>query len=141
MKTPLDVILVINDYPKHLVLLTTHLLLMNYQVVTASIKKDALEIARRLQPMLITLDIDLGENDELASLNLFRQETSLSDTPILIISAIPVALYREQAIALGANDYLMKPFSVEQLRQFVGGYLDGRRVIGRDNTENQEAAH
>jgi DNA-binding response OmpR family regulator len=129
MKTPLDVILVINDYPKHLVLLTTHLLLMNYQVVTASIKKDALEIARRLQPMLISLDIDLGDNGELDSLTLFRQESSLCDTPILIISAMPVAHYREQAIALGANGYLMKPFSVEQLRQFVGGYLDRRQAV------------
>jgi PleD family two-component response regulator len=113
----MHVILLVNDYPPHVALVALQVILLRHQVVTAENSSDALEIASRLKPNLVIVDINLGEQEKLDALTLLRQHDGLQDTPILVISGSRDPSASERALSAGANEFLTKPFEPEQFRQ------------------------
>lgn len=111
------VILLVNDYPPHVALVALQIILLKHQVVTADNPSDALEIASRLQPALVIVDINLGENEKLKALTQLRQHDHLHDTPILVICDSRDPSAHERALSAGADEYLTKPFEPEQFKR------------------------
>ena len=77
--------------------------------------KRGLEEARKQRPDLILLDLQLPDLKGDTVLGELRADPALSHTPVLLLSADATAHSRERLLALGANDYLSKPFSVAEL--------------------------
>ena len=119
----MDVVLAVNDDPRNLVLVTTQLLLLGVQVVTASMQQDAVELARLLHPRLIILDLLLEQGDGWDTTREIRELIDLPRIPIIIISAHTEAHDIERAHLAGADEFLPKPYDIQDLKALLQRYL------------------
>jgi two-component system response regulator VicR len=105
-------ILVVDDEPPIVNMLAYNLKRANYEVVTARDGEEALTVARREQPDLLILDLMLPYLDGLDVCRTLRRER---DVPIIMLTARDTELDRVVGLELGADDYVVKPFSVREL--------------------------
>ncbi|MDH3251079.1 MAG: response regulator transcription factor [Acidimicrobiia bacterium] len=116
-------ILVVDDEMKITRLLRDYLQQAGFRVVTAADGKSALSIARSEQPDMIVLDLGLPGIDGLDVTRMLRSD---SDVPIIMLTARAEESDRIVGLELGADDYLIKPFSPKELVARVRAVL--RRV-------------
>jgi DNA-binding response OmpR family regulator len=119
-------ILVIEDEISLQETLAYNLKRQGYEVETVGDGLTALEAARRIQPDLILLDIMLPGMDGFDVCRILRQEM---DTPILILTARDDEIDRVVGLELGADDYIIKPFSMRELLARVKARLRVMRLI------------
>lgn len=105
-------ILIVDDEPAVTDLLAYNLRKANYEVLTASDGREALERARQSSPDLILLDLMLPEID---GLEVCRELRKTSEVPIIMITARGEEIDRVVGLELGADDYVPKPFGVREL--------------------------
>lgn len=105
-------ILVIDDEPQILRALRTILSAKQFQVSTAARGEEGLALAAAEQPDLIILDMSLPDMDGIRVCQALRAWT---DTPILILSVRDSEKDKVAALDAGADDYLTKPFGIEEL--------------------------
>jgi len=120
---PMNIALVVNDVPSNLMLITAQLLRLNYQVVTASLKADALEIARRLAPTLIFLDLSLPDGDGIDALIQLREHAETRHIPVIVVSARSSYEDQQRVFDAGANGYLVKPYNLADLEGIAQRFL------------------
>lgn len=113
-------ILIVDDEPPILELLVYNFKRASYTVLTARNGEEALAVARRDQPDLIILDIMLPKLDGLEVCRRLRQER---DVPIIMLTARDSEVDRVVGLELGADDYVVKPFSVRELLARVKNVL------------------
>ncbi len=119
-------ILVVDDEADIVALVAYHLAKSGYRVSTASSGPEALEVARRDRPALIVLDLMLPGISGYQVLEQLRGADSTRDIAVLMLTARREEPDRIQGLSLGADDYLTKPFSPQELVLRVGAIL--RRV-------------
>ena len=119
-------ILVVDDEPDIVALVAYHLAKAGYRVSTASSGTDALESVRRERPALIVLDLMLPGMSGYEVLDQLRANDATRDVAVLMLTARREEADRIQGLSLGADDYLTKPFSPQELVLRVGAIL--RRV-------------
>jgi two-component system response regulator VicR len=125
-------ILVVDDEPAIVDLLLYNLQRANYAVTIARDGAEALRRAREVQPDLIILDLMLPAVDGLEVCRALRRER---DVPIIMLTARDSEIDRVVGLELGADDYVVKPFSVRELMARVKNVL--RRATGpRPPTSN-----
>jgi len=106
-------ILVIEDEPSLLEMIQLNLELEGFQIVTCSNGRKALEFSNVLDQFnLVILDVMLPE---VSGLDICRSYRKNNDVPILFLSAKGTTVDRIAGLKLGANDYLPKPFDLEEL--------------------------
>jgi two-component system, OmpR family, KDP operon response regulator KdpE len=105
-------ILVVDDEPVILRTVQTSLGRHDFRVDTASGGQEALDAYARLHPDVILLDLGLPDMDGLDVIRAIRQRAG---TPIVVLSARGTERDKVAALDLGADDYLTKPFGVEEL--------------------------
>jgi CheY-like chemotaxis protein len=88
-----------------------------YQFVEADNGEESLEIARRLRPDVIILDMMMPRRSGLEVLAAVRREKELSDTRVIVLTAQPAT--REQAELEGADIVMVKPFEPEEIAAAV----------------------
>jgi two-component system, OmpR family, KDP operon response regulator KdpE len=131
MKSKGKCILVVDDEPPIQRILRRNLSMNGYDVLIAEDGREAVEMVRMHQPDLILLDLWLpGEIDGLGVCRRVRQWTQ---TPIIVLSARKEEKQKVEALDLGADDYLTKPFSNEELQARVRACL--RRAAATMETE------
>jgi two-component system, OmpR family, phosphate regulon response regulator PhoB len=121
-------ILVVDDEPDIVALVAYHLAKTNYRVSTASNGTDALSIARQERPSLLVLDLMLPGMSGFDVLEHIRAEESTRHIAVLMLTARKEEQDRIRGLSLGADDYLTKPFSPQELVLRVGAIL--RRTSG-----------
>lgn len=127
-----DRILVVDDEPDIIALVAYHLARSGYRVSTASTGTEALQAARDEQPALVVLDLMLPELSGFEVLERLRADKALADTPVLMLTARRDEPDRVQGLSLGADDYLVKPFSPQEL------VLRVRNILRRSRTKTAE---
>lgn len=105
-------ILIVDDELPIVDMLSYNLQRANYQVVTATDGEQAVSQARQEQPDLIILDLMLPLLDGLEVCRILRRER---DVPIIMLTARDAEVDRVVGLELGADDYVVKPFSVREL--------------------------
>jgi two-component system, OmpR family, response regulator VicR len=105
-------ILVVDDEPPIVDVLTYNLQRAGYEVLVAGDGLEALAAARREQPDLVVLDLMLPGLDGLEVCRALRRECSV---PIIMLTALDGEVDRVVGLELGADDYVVKPFSVREL--------------------------
>jgi OmpR family response regulator RpaB len=118
-----DTILVVDDEASIRRILETRLSMIGYQVVTASDGEEALEVFHRSQPDLVVLDVMMPKLDGYGVCQELRKE---SDVPIVMLTALGDVADRITGLELGADDYVVKPFSPKELEARIRCVL--RRV-------------
>jgi two-component system KDP operon response regulator KdpE len=105
-------ILVVDDEPQLLRVVRINLVARQYEVVTASTGTEALALARSAHPDLVILDLGLPDLDGVEVITRLRAWTQV---PIIVLSGRVNSQEKVAALDAGANDYVTKPFSVEEL--------------------------
>ncbi len=119
-------ILVVDDERPIIDLLTYNLQRAGYQVLAAWDGESALARARHEQPDLIILDLMLPKLDGIEVCRALRREQAdvrTSDVPIIMLTARDEEIDRVLGLELGADDYVVKPFSVRELLARVKAVL------------------
>ncbi len=125
-------ILVADDDPQLLRLMTRNLQFEGYSLLTASDGKQALDLFEQYQPDLLLLDVMMPKVDGFAVCAHIREFSAI---PIIIITARGQDKDKVQGLDLGADDYLTKPFSVDELLARV------RAVLRRAHFSTYELSH
>jgi two-component system KDP operon response regulator KdpE len=105
-------ILVVDDEPAILRAIRANLARHGFQVETAESGDQALEAYARHRPDLVLLDLALPDVDGLVVL---REVRARSNTPVVVLSVRDAERDKVAALDLGADDYLTKPFGVDEL--------------------------
>src|SRR6267378_775235 len=114
-KRPL--ILLVEDDVAAVRLVRAYLRDAGYELVEASDCANALELAQRLQPAVILLDLDLDGEDGLDLLGALKSDPATRQIPVVIVS---VHAEQDRAHQLGASDYLIKPIDRARLLESIG---------------------
>lgn len=117
-------ILIVDDNDINIELLGEALHHEKRHLLTASNGKDALNIAKSQPVDLILLDIMMPEMDGYEVLHHLRQDPETHHTPVILISALDQTQHIVQAFAMGVQDYITKPFQMEEVKARVGAVLD-----------------
>jgi DNA-binding response OmpR family regulator len=97
-----------------------------YEVVTAENGREALEQAKELKPDLAVLDVMMPFLDGYEVTSGIREDESLASMPVIMLTARAQEQDVERGFEVGADDYIKKPFSPQELRTRVQAIL-GRR--------------
>ncbi len=116
-------VLVVDDEPDIVALCAFHLRKAGYGVSTAATGAAALDRARDDRPSLIVLDLMLPDIGGFDVLRILRADETTRDTAVLLLTARKEEGDRIRGLTLGADDYLTKPFSPEELVLRVGAIL------------------
>ncbi len=123
---PGERILVVDDEADIVALVAYHLAKGGYRVSTAASGPDALETARRERPALVVLDLMLPGLSGYEVLERLRSDEATRDIAVLMLTARREEQDRIRGLSLGADDYLTKPFSPQEMVLRVAAIL--RRV-------------
>ncbi len=119
-------ILVVEDEPSLAEVVSLYLKRAGYQVQTASNGKQAISFLEKQIPDFVILDIMLPEMD---GLSLTRWLRDRSDVPIIMVTARREEIDRIAGLEMGADDYVVKPFSPQELVSRVRAVM---RRLGRE---------
>jgi CheY-like chemotaxis protein len=116
-------ILVVDDMPFNIKVLTTLLGKNNFNVLVAENGKAALEVIKITLPHLILLDIMMPEMDGFEVCRLLKAEPKTQNIPIIFITALSEPEDKVKGFKLGAVDYITKPFRREEILARVKTHL------------------
>jgi DNA-binding response OmpR family regulator len=125
-------ILVVDDEPRYLRLLEANLLTEGYDVLTAADGLQAIDTFSSNPVELILLDVMMPRLDGFATCQRIRQ---YSNVPIIILTAKGEEQDRVRGLDLGADDYLVKPFSATELLARVRAVLRRSQVSKESGQE------
>ncbi len=121
-------ILVVDDeiYIVHILEFT--LTMEGYDVVTAADGDEALRKVEQDRPDLLVLDIMMPRMDGYEVCRRLREQEETSDLPVILLSAKGRPIDRETGMEVGANDYIVKPFSPRRLLEKIRDLLDRQHL-------------
>ena len=122
-------ILVVDDEASIRRILETRLKMAGYDVVTAEDGEEAVELFNKTNPDIVILDVMMPKMD---GYGVTREIRRVSDIPIIILTALGDVSERITGLELGADDYVIKPFSPKELEARVKAVL--RRTVSKDIT-------
>jgi diguanylate cyclase (GGDEF)-like protein len=108
-------ILVVDDDPDILQFVRLNLELDGFDVDLAGGGREALEMAAAAPPDLMLLDVMMPEIDGLTVLRRLRSDPGTANIPVIVLTARSLAEDRVKGLDLGADDYITKPFDLEEL--------------------------
>ena len=123
MESQKERILVVDDEASIRRILETRLSMIGYDVVTAADGEEAIETFRSEAPDLVVLDVMMPKLDGYGVCQELRKE---SDIPIIMLTALSDVADRITGLELGADDYVVKPFSPKELEARIRSVL--RRI-------------
>jgi CheY-like chemotaxis protein len=115
-------VLVIDDDPDARDLMRRFLAREGFDMLTAADAAEGLRLARQFKPTLITLDAVMPRMDGWAVLRELKVDPAVAEIPVVMLSILDE---QEKGFALGAADYLTKPFDRERLRKVLQAHRKG----------------
>jgi len=123
-------ILLIEDNEQNLYLATFLLEQDGFQVVPARSGLEGIQLAARIQPALIILDIQLPQMDGYAVARALRQNLALQDVPIVAVTSYAMVGDRERALEAGCSGYIEKPINPDTFKDEIKKHLPARPTGG-----------
>ncbi|XZO00738.1 MAG: response regulator [Microcoleus sp.] len=135
--TPKD-IMIVDDMPDNLRLLSTMLTSHGYQVRKAINGQLALQGAQISPPSLILLDINMPQMNGYEVCQKLKKNEITKDIPIVFISALDDVLEKVKAFQVGGVDYITKPFQIEEVLARVESQLSLRSLQSKLQQQARE---
>jgi diguanylate cyclase (GGDEF)-like protein len=126
-------ILIVDDENSNITALT-HILSPDYTIYAAKSGRAAIQAAQKFMPDAILLDILMPEMDGYAVIVELKKSASTKDIPVIFITGLDSLEAEERGLALGASDYILKPFHTPIVRLRVKNQIkmiDQLRIIER----------
>jgi DNA-binding response OmpR family regulator len=125
-------ILVVDDEPSISEVVSIYLRRAGYQVAVARDGQEAIDALEKEPPDLVVLDLMLPKVD---GLEITRRLRTIGDTPIIMLTARREEADRIAGLEMGADDYVVKPFSPQELVSRVKAVLRRTRGSGPTSTD------
>ena len=125
MENPKIRVMVVEDDEAASLFMAEVLAMEGYQPIVVNDSSKAMTIARGTFPHAFLLDLMMPPPDGFKLCRMLRAEPVFRFTPILIVTALDDTDSRIVAIGAGANDYLVKPFHIDELTSKVKELLEG----------------
>jgi DNA-binding response OmpR family regulator len=117
-------ILAVDDEPNILMSIEFILEMEGYEVHTARDGEEALEVAERVRPDLILLDVNMPRKDGYEMCRILREREDLAATKVIMLTAKGQTLERKKGLEVGADDYVTKPFSAGDLLEKIRAMIE-----------------
>jgi CheY-like chemotaxis protein len=119
-------LMVVDDTPDNLILISLHLQQSGYRVITASNGEEAIRLAEVSRPDLILMDIGMPTLDGLGATRQLREHPTLKDVRVVALTAFSTDGFRRAAYDAGIDGYLTKPVDFDRLSTLIRGLLPTR---------------
>jgi PAS domain S-box-containing protein len=133
-------ILIIDDTPDNLTLLSAMLVAQGYKVRSVTKGTTGLRGAQAVPPDLILLDVNMPEMNGYEVCQRLKDDNRTRDIPVIFISALDDVLDKVQAFTVGGVDYITKPFQVAEVLARVENHLALRRLQLQLQSQNSQLA-
>ena len=94
-----------------------------HAVELAGSGEEAIEIARRIKPSLILMDIGLPGTDGIEVTRMIKGDDQIKDTPIIMLSAHAMREHRSKATDAGVSGFITKPFGIADFVEIVRQHI------------------
>lgn len=131
-------LMVVDDTPDSLVVVSLQLQQEGFRVITASNGDEALKIAEVSAPDLILMDISMPGLDGLGATRRLREHPTLRLVPVVALTAFSTEGFRRAAYDAGLDGYLTKPVNFDRLGELIRRLLPVRRTAGDADTGESE---
>jgi two-component system, cell cycle response regulator len=131
-------ILVVDDNPDNLEIISTRLRFRGYDVDVAAHGSEALDLVDRVQPDLILLDVMLPDIDGYEIARRIKSDDRLPFIPIILVTARDSTQDKVAGLDAGADDYLPKPINFPELEARVRSMLRIKRLQDELEEKNRE---
>jgi CheY-like chemotaxis protein len=128
-------LMVVDDTPDSLVVISLQLQQEGFRVITASNGEEALKIAEVSAPDLILMDISMPELDGLGATRRLRAHPTLKNVPVVATTAFSTDGFRRAAYDAGMDGYLLKPLDFDRLGELVRKLLPVRTPPRAEDTD------
>lgn len=118
------VILAVDDEPNILLSIEFILDMEGYEVHTARDGDEALEVAGRVRPDLILLDINMPRKDGYEVCRILRGREDMAGVKVIMLTAKGQTLERKKGLEVGADEYVTKPFSADELLSAIKSCIE-----------------
>ncbi len=117
-------ILVIEDNPINMELITDLLNVTGYRVLQAGDAETGITLARTERPALILMDISLPGMDGLTATRILKQDPITRDIPVVALTAHAMKGDKEKILAAGCTDYISKPIDTRTLPKMIAHFIE-----------------
>jgi two-component system, NtrC family, sensor kinase len=134
-------ILIVDDLPENLQLLSDALLKLGYTVRSVTNGRMALKTVQVKRPDVILLDVKMPEMDGYQVCKLLKQDENFSSIPVIFISALDDVFDKVTAFKSGGIDYITKPFQIEEVVARLENQLTiqrQQRLLEQEITQRRE---
>ncbi len=118
-----NIVLVVEDDPMNQELMRSFFFDFDFNVFFVEDGIMGVEKIKSINPDLVFMDIRMPRMDGLEAIKVIRDDKTLDHTPIIALSADASSDIKKQAIRMGFNDYLAKPFDIDDLNAYLWKYL------------------
>ncbi|MBS1562739.1 MAG: response regulator, partial [Bacteroidetes bacterium] len=117
-------IMVVEDEPLNMLLISEVLGKMGFGVIKAGNGQEAIDLLQQQQPALIFMDVNMPEMDGFTATSIIRTLPGrVGSTPVIALTADAMKEDRDRCLEAGMNDYLSKPFRLEEIEMILKKYI------------------
>jgi twitching motility two-component system response regulator PilH len=127
-ETQTKTILLVDDSPTELKIMMNALKGLGYRILTASDGQEALQRAVEIRPEVVLLDVILPKKNGYQVVREMKATPDLADTRVVLVSSRSQDSDQKWGLMQGADGYLVKPYTVAQLRASIEGRLTQEEV-------------
>jgi len=117
-------IMVVDDDEEFTKIYKISLKMAGFDAITENQSSKVMELAYSEKPNLFVLDLMMPEPDGFQLCRMLRADPNFQLTPIVIVTALTDLDSKLVAIGAGANDYLTKPFHIDELKSRINALLE-----------------
>ena len=117
-------ILAVDDEPNILMSIEFILEMEGYEVHVARDGEEALDVAERVRPDLILLDVNMPRKDGYEVCRILRERMDSAGAKVVMLTAKGQTLEKKKGLEVGADEYVTKPFSAEDLLKKIRMMLE-----------------
>ncbi|NML68986.1 response regulator [Chryseobacterium sp. RP-3-3] len=116
-------ILIVDDDPRNIFALKLTLKSRGYQIESCTMAQEAIQILKEHAIDIILMDMMMPEMDGYEAIRMIRNTPSMSEIPVIAVTAQAMPEDRQKCIDAGAQDYVSKPIDVDQLMTAIEKFL------------------
>lgn len=117
-------IALVDDEPNILLSLEFLVQRSGYSVKTAADGQSALQLVESWHPDLLVLDVNMPKMDGFEVCQILREKPDFENLKIIMLTAKGREVEREKGLAMGADDYVTKPFSTQEIMDKINALLE-----------------
>jgi CheY-like chemotaxis protein len=116
-------VLIVDDEPSVRSLVKS-MLKKKYRVIDAADGEEGLRVARDNKPDIVLMDIMMPKVDGYMACFAMKKDPELKDIPVVILTGVGFDLNRKLSEKFGADDYLTKPFKLQDLQRVIDKFIE-----------------